>query len=407
MSDYVASVLDDLVPRFDDERGDWDRVVADADLRLANAGPARARGEVRARINSAVAMRRPRRRRGLVALAFVAAAIVAGTAYGVVHELVIGDPAPEDVRQALARFGHEAELIPYPRPEDPRVEDARVAGVLESSVGPVYLFSAPTASGMICGWDWIEGQRDYQGRPDMGSVCGVSETTFFAVSRQFIGERLVRLLYGRASDGVERVTLRFGERTVDVPLTGRWFFAELFEEPSALVTYDASGHVVDGHELPPLPHGPPAAQPQPRQVGATRTPAKLSTSNGELISLEVASASNGGYCMTVRSDRRRPNSSCSIPLPKPREIAISAMNFGGAPGGVLLLVGPAGSEIARLELRYEDGRLVLVPVSEGWALFEIKQADYAQGHRPDLLIGRDKSGRVVASEHLPWASAGG
>ena len=46
------------------------------------------------------------------------------------RELVIGDPAPEEVKQALARFGHEAELIPYPLPDDARVEDARVAAVL-------------------------------------------------------------------------------------------------------------------------------------------------------------------------------------------------------------------------------------------------------------------------------------
>jgi hypothetical protein len=63
MTDYVGSVLDDLVPRFDDERGDWQRVVADA-------------GE-RARV-------RPRRRgmprltrRRLVLVALVVAALAA------------------------------------------------------------------------------------------------------------------------------------------------------------------------------------------------------------------------------------------------------------------------------------------------------------------------------------------
>ena len=30
MSDYLSSVLDELVPTFADEDGDWERVVADA-----------------------------------------------------------------------------------------------------------------------------------------------------------------------------------------------------------------------------------------------------------------------------------------------------------------------------------------------------------------------------------------
>jgi hypothetical protein len=83
------------------------------------------------------------------------------------------------------------------------------------------------------------------------------------------------------------------------------------------------------------------------------------------------------------------------------------MNFGGAPGGILLLVGPVGSDIAKLELRYQDGRVANIPLSEGWALYEVETADYAEGRRPEALIGRDTSGREVASERMPWATPGG
>jgi len=280
-----------------------------------------------------------------------------------------------------------------------------VAAVLESSAGPAYLFSVPTAR-TLCGWVWIEGQRGYQGRPDMGSVCGTAQETFLALFSQPVDGELVRLLSGRASEDVVRVTVRFGERTVDVPLIGRWFFAELTEAPSALVTYDAAGHVVDEHKIDlALPHGQPAPQPQP--ADKPHTVSEITAHGGEQLALEVAPASDGGYCMTVRSDRRRPNSGCSIPKPRPREIGVTAMNFGGAPGGVLLLVGPVGSDIATLELRYENGRVDPVPLNEGWVLYEVGPADYAEGRRPETLVGRDASGHRVATERLPWITAGG
>ncbi len=38
-----------------------------------------------------------------------------------------------------------------------------------------------------------------------------------------------------------------------------------------------------------------------------------------------------------------------------RKIAVAGMNFGGAPGGILLFVGPVGPDIAKLELRYQNG----------------------------------------------------
>jgi hypothetical protein len=376
------------------------------EFRLEDAEPNGARDHARSLLRAAVARHRRRRRRALVALAFVGAAIVAGTAYGVVRELVVGDPPPEEVKQALARFGHEAELIPVPTPDDPRVEDARVAAVLDSSAGPAYLFSVPAAR-ILCGWVWFEGKRGYQGRPDMSSVCGMPQQTFFAYSPPQPVERGgVRYMWGRAGDKVARVTVRFGERAVDVPLSGRWFFAELTEAPSALVTYDAAGRIVDEHAISvALPTGTPMPQPQP--AGERHTVSKITAHGGEELALEVAPASDGGYCMTVRSDRRRPNSGCSIAKPGPREVGVTAMNFGGAPGGVLLLVGPVGSDLASIEARYENGRVDPVPLTEGWVLYEVEPADYLAGRRPEILVGRDASGRRIAAERLPWAMAGG
>jgi hypothetical protein len=121
-----------------------------------------------------------------------------------------------------------------------------------------------------------------------------------------------------------------------------------------------------------------------------------------LFPLLVAKPSDGNYCQTVRSDRTPTNSSCSVTAPKSSEIGVSAMNFGGAPGGILLLVGPVGSEINSLEVHYQDERVDIIPLHEGWALYEVATTDYQQGRRPQMLIGRDSSGHEVAAERLPW-----
>jgi hypothetical protein len=385
------------------------------DFRLEDASPNGAREHARAAMRVAIERRRSPSRRTLVLLGFVGAAILAGAAYAVVHELTVGDPAPEEVREQPARFGHSAELIPVPHPDDPQLDQARVAGVLDSSAGTVYLFASPNARG-LCASTWIEGDRGYQGRLNMPSVCGFRDQSFFGygnedygiVAGHDLGKSPLRLFWGRAGDGVARVALRFGRRTVTVPLVGRWLFAEIPSIPDEFLSYDAGGRVLERHRL----YWPTGHEPEykpPHRVTEEHQVARIRARGGsEEVTLFVARASDGGFCQIVRSDRTPTNQGCSVARPAARKIGVSAMNFGGgAPDGILLLVGPVGSDIAKLELRYQNGRVANIPLSEGWALYEIETADYAEGRRPDVLIGRDTSGREIASERMPWATPGG
>jgi hypothetical protein len=375
-------------------------------FRLEDASPDGARDHALAALRAAAGRARRTRRRTLIVLAFAGAAILAGAAYGVVRVLVVGDPAPEEVREQPARFGHSAELIPVPHPDDPRLEDARVAAVLDSSVGTVYLFASANARG-LCASTWIEGDRGYQGRLNIGSVCGPSRQSFFAFGTQRYRGNLVQLFSGRAGDGVTRVALAFGRRLVTVPLTGRWFLAELAARPDAFLSYAADGRILERHpflQLSPRP----STTAEPHEVSQLREVARIRARSGaEEVTLLVAPASDGGYCQVVRSDRTPTNRGCSVARPSADEIAVAAMNFGGAPGGILLLVGPVGSDVASLQLRYEDGRARTVPLHDGWALYEVDRADYAEGRRPERLVGRDAAGREVASERLPWSGSTG
>ncbi|MBW8854822.1 MAG: hypothetical protein JF604_10985, partial [Bradyrhizobium sp.] len=141
-------------------------------------------------------------------------------------------------------------------------------------------------------------------------------------------------------------------------LTGRYFLAELPGDenplPNRFLAYSADGTILEQH---PLMQGPTVGPPAPQ----------------------------------------------SHPTSEPREIEVAPMNFGGAPGGTLLLVGPVGSQITTLELRYQDGRSATVPLHAGWALYEIAPADYVPGRRPQTLIGRDNSRQQIESQRLPWA----
>jgi hypothetical protein len=372
-------------------------------FRLEDASTNGAREHARVALRAAVAQQRRSRRRTFVVLAFVGAVILAGAAYAVARELVVGSPAPEEVRAQPARFGHSAELIPVPHPDDPRLEEARVAAVVDSSVGRVYLFASPNARG-LCGSTWIEGDRGYQGRLNMSGVCGEGEhQSFYAFGNQPFPGKVVRLFFGRAGNGVARVALRFGSRTIDVPLTGRWFLAQFPEQPDQFLSYDGDGRVLERRSfLWSLPRRQPVKQ--PHQVTRAREVANIRARQGsEHVGLFVAKASNGGYCQIVRSNRRPSNRGCGMAAPKAHELGVSAMNFGGGPPDViLLLVGPVGSDIATLALLYEDGRVATIPLHDGWTLYEVEPEDYVIGQRPAFLIGRAASGKEIASKRLPW-----
>jgi hypothetical protein len=384
------------------------------EFRLEDASPNGAREHACAAVGAAAARQRRSRRRAFALLAFVAAAVLAGAAYGVAHELIVGSPAPEEVREQPARFGHSAELIPVPHPDDPRLDQARVVAVLESSAGTVYLFASPSARGP-CASTWIEGDRGYQGRLNLSGICGNADHSFYAFGNHDYGasgghdygKNPLRLFWGRAGDGVARITLRFGSRTVELPMTGRWFLAEFPTQPDEFRSYDAGGRLLEQQTLRRPTVDQPAVKP-PHQVTQAHEVARISARGGsEQVTLLLARASDGGYCQIVRSDRIPANQTCSVDPPKPREIGVASINFGGAPGGILLLVGPVGSDITTLELRYQNDRVATVPLSNGWALHEVEPADYTQGRRPEILIGRDATGREIASQRLPSATPGG
>ena len=169
MSDYVSSVLEELVPRFDGERGDWARVVADAraetPMLTAHAAPRDA--------TTTLALRRERpgrsrerwlTRRRLVVVAFTAllAALLVTPALGIgsrVLNLVQGTPAPPEVQTF---FGSSDAFMDVARDEVGKAlhdrfvqvpvvaSQARLVFAIDTPDGPILLWMAPTKDGRHC-----------------------------------------------------------------------------------------------------------------------------------------------------------------------------------------------------------------------------------------------------------------
>jgi hypothetical protein len=295
------------------------------------------------------------------------------------------------VQRQLARFGHEADLIPLRQTPELLPHRARVAAALDSSLGRIYLFSVPTTSPELCGWTWIASKPTLE-----GAVCGPARGQSF-----YELESGSRLFSGHAGSAVQRVALRIAGSEVDVPLVGRWFLAQLAADPTEFVSYDASGRVVERRPMG-LPTRPPNAKQQrgPHRVGPLRTVIQIrSRDQHRPVRLEVARSSGGGTCIAVSSGKDRSAGCGGFGGGK---IAVAPMQLGGAPGGIQLLVGPVAPEIRRLDARYEDGRVVRLPLRDGFTLYEVVRADYRKGRRPALLVGRDRFGRVIATRRLPW-----
>jgi hypothetical protein len=170
MSDDLSSVLQELVPRLDDEVGDWERVIADSgretSTSTAHTRPFDATATSTARREKRVAWQDrwlTRRRLLVVALAVLLAALLVTPAFGVggrLFNFVRGAPAPPEVQayfaandayreQMLANAenaGEELYLYSWPV----MTGQARGVFAIESPDGPIFLWSAPTEDGRRC-----------------------------------------------------------------------------------------------------------------------------------------------------------------------------------------------------------------------------------------------------------------
>lgn len=193
-----------------------------------------ARQQAHERLERMIGGRRERRSPRLLVLLAAITLLIAlgGTAYGLAREYLLGDPAPDPVKQQAAMLNEvKGELIPIAR-QGPgiRVEETKLGAFLDASTGPVYLWVAPADRGE-CWFEQIVGTELPDGRPNLGGSCGhvpnARPIDWGIRATRVRDGRLLARIAGSVSDEVARLELTSEGNTVTVPLQGRYFLFEV------------------------------------------------------------------------------------------------------------------------------------------------------------------------------------
>jgi hypothetical protein len=353
----------------------------------------------------------------ILVAAALAAVVVASSAFGWTSRLldaISGEPAPTPVKQAFAvhNEARARQVMPLFRRSplsDVIVEETHGVMGINTSVGPVIIWAAPTRGGGLCWIVDIERMQRPDGVPNAGGGCNPTPLPpdvplHYSVSGTRVGDRYLQLLEGRVSVGVASVELRYPDgRTETLPVFERLFLSELRGDsrPNLLIARDARGAEVDRRKMdgPGMRSGMPGPEDIPKQVGPERVVIRLETSSGHPLTFSLAPAEGGQLCQITRYPGGGMGRSCGQDRRTrvgPTELSVHPGLWNEAEDGkpLVSLNGVVGADIARLELRYADGTVVPVPITERFVYFEIPPPHHEDARF--VLVGRDRSGVEIA-----------
>jgi len=353
--------------------------------------------------------RRAARRRSLLAAAAAVAVVLllAAPALGL-HRVVVSffdsEPAPQRVQLDFARqeLGAPKGMAPGAIPDQ-----TRKVVVPTANGGRTFVWVAPTRSGGFCvRWeDPVGGCRTRAVGGQIGAGwMGRSEDLTF--------------VYGAVlSDDAARLELRYEDGTAtDVPLTwvsppidAGFYFLEIppahLEDgarASELVLYDEAGGVLATERAPVLDplteEDPTTGVPRIVRYDERRLLHSITTENGRTIELYEAPSRRAGTCawLESRGTLYRAFFGCAVGSGSTPTIG-AGLAGGSAP---VLLTGMVSDDVARLELRFQDGDRIEVPAIEGFVVAELPRQHWAPGHRLELIVAFDASGTELGRK--PW-----
>jgi hypothetical protein len=331
-----------------------------------------------------------------VAAAVALAGLTAASALAL-YGLVEGDPAPESVRKELQqvaspsplRVGHR--VIERPKPPPPDLVNARLAVALESSIGPVYLWTAPKEDGGAC---WVIEitalPRLSNGRVNTAGGCSPPPSAELPIvpggGEAGVGGESVRYVHGQVRPNIKRLQATLSDGSVvDLRLVDGFFLAELpsSQDVVGYSGFDASGAVVGNERVPTPPRAPKPIEPFQEAIS-------IRLFSGREAVIEYARTTSGGLCWRSYVDIRPPGPGCS---PVQEHSLPSLESTGVGENQRLLLLGPVGSEFAQVEIVWDDGAREPMRTLNG---FGLKQLDPKGARLPVRIVGRDDAGRIVA-----------
>lgn len=360
-------------------------------------------------------VRRRARRRGrtpmVIAAAVLAAALAVAPAFGL-HRVVLdffsGDPAPADVRLDFERLG-----VGAPRGMDPRVVSGQTRRVPLAGDGAEHrLWVAPTRSGGFCyRFDFFGSCRaERQGR-----ALGVG----------YVGNQWMTRVHGTVvSQDADRIELRYADgETATAPITwvsepidAGFFYVDVpavHRTPETrlveVVLVDGDGDVL-ARERPPYQHplfedDPATGLPKAVVYEQKRTLVTISTSDGKEISAVRAPSRLGGSCTWLErgGELHRAFFGCQTEAQQERQRPSGLGLMGGSKP---VLFWAMGRNVARVELRFEDGATRQVDAFQGVVLTEIEPERYDRGRRLVEAVAFGPFGEEVARNRLDPTSGG-
>jgi hypothetical protein len=394
--------------------------------------------DVRQRASAISARRRNRRLFAIAAALAVLTALVVNPALGIGERLlsfVEGDPAPESIKREFT-LGEESppplrvgdRVIERPTAKRPPADlaDAHLAVALESSLGSVYLWVDPMTGGGRCTLlEVVEAPKPPPGLPRGGVNCGSRPPADRPIAGGETGERVdgeyLHLTVGQVNRRIARLEVALTDgRVVPIRLVDGFFLAEL---PAGTLADRVPG--CKEPEMPPsiLPQRAPAPPPQDpsdvlclvnvveyrgfdatgRLVERYRVPKPEVTRpiepfkkaltarlfSGQEIRIEYARAERNRLCFRLLWESGMAQGGCSV---YPTRALPSATVIGSGKKQTFFLSGPVGSDVARLELVWDDGSTERLRIENG---FSFKQIDPFGSRFPSKLVGRDEAGRVI------------
>jgi hypothetical protein len=364
-----------------------------------------ARAALFARIEAAPQSRRWPRLVVVVA-ALLLAAVTAASAFAL-YDFVAGEPAPPDVTDLLVEEGTAERLDPlFAGRADVVADKAHGVAALDTSAGPVLLWTVPTVDGPVCYFVEFARLSDAAGTPQGDANCGphLGPLIFF-LHWATVGDQRVAVVVGWAQEMVGSVWLRAPDGTErELELSERFFLTEVPDDripahpvkdtPFGIVAKDTGGGELAWFPVTEFLAAP-FLRGSPKVTGPRRTLFETTDSWGRSMRLVLVPIEGGMACLRQQTANGT-GTSCGEELRVEKGIQVHP----GLMGSNVSVSGSVGPEVAKLELHHQDGYVVELPIVERYVLHGVPRTRFEEGKRPNMLVARNRDGVEVAREKI-------
>ena len=344
---------------------------------------------------------RRRRTRQASALLVVAAVLVAVTsAFGgrIVH-LFQGEPAPPNVQESAREMVPPDLIEQLMGRQSPRVLAERTHGLirLRTAAGPFFLWGAPMSDGGRC-VVLTYGALDVDHPISSGNCLSRSDTPQPQIvvgnDNGFPGVGQTLVAFGLVPRGTASAELhtRDGD-TIPLQLVEGGFLTALRPGTKLrdAVARGANGNVIARQSLVfRRPRG--CCRKVPVPPGAAYKPLFTVNTSIGVVTLKTAVAYPGCYevDMPVVDGHSSGSGTCVSPAhPLPSLVQLGVMPLKGDVDGPVLIAGTTREDVRRLELRFDDGTALPLPLHDGYYMAELPHGNHPTVFGARLADGRE------------------